>query len=38
MAFSGQKQLDGTSIQERVTILYEYLVLGWSMDQIAVDY
>lgn len=38
MAFSGQKQLDGTSIQERVTILYEYLVLGRSMDQIALDY
>mgnify|MGYP001779567432 CR=1 FL=1 len=38
MAFSGQKQLDDTSIQERVTILYEYLVLGRSMDQIALDY
>ncbi|WP_073688605.1 hypothetical protein [Streptococcus salivarius] len=38
MAFSGQKQLDDTPIQERVTILYEYLVLGRSMDQIALDY
>lgn len=36
--FSGQKQLNQVTDHMRVTILYEYLVLGYSMDEIALSY